>query len=101
MSQNQAAYIRRGSVKQERLEARVTLEQKRLIERAAELRGTTVTNFVVLSAQKAATEAIREVEVLSLRDQGREAFVRALLNPPSPNAKARAASRRYRRRMGL
>jgi uncharacterized protein (DUF1778 family) len=101
MPKNQLANVRRGGMKQERLEARVTPEQKRMIERAAEIRGTTVTNFVILSAQKAATETIREFDVLSLRDKAREVFVRALLNPPPPNAKARAASRRYRRRMGL
>jgi uncharacterized protein (DUF1778 family) len=101
MTRNQAVNVRQSSTKQERLEARVTPEQKRMIERAAELRGTTVTNFVVLSAQKAASETIREFDVMSLRDEAREVFVRALLNPPSPNAKARAASRRYRRQTGL
>ena len=44
--------------KQERLEARVTRQQKRLIERAAYLRGTSVTDFVVASAQQAATATI-------------------------------------------
>ena len=44
--------------KQERLEARVTPDQKRLIERAAELRGTTVTEFVVVSAQQAAAKQL-------------------------------------------
>jgi uncharacterized protein (DUF1778 family) len=38
---------RQRSRKEQRLEARVTPEQKRLIERAATLRGTTVTEFVV------------------------------------------------------
>ena len=50
--------------KQERLEARVTRQQKRLIERAAYLRGTSVTDFVVASAQQAATATIRDSEML-------------------------------------
>ena len=82
--------------KQQRLEARITLDQKRLIERAAELRGTTVTEFVVASAQQAAADTIRDFEVLTLRDQARKVFVHAILNPPLPNAAARAAVRRYK-----
>jgi len=86
--------------KQERLEARVTRQQKRLIERAAYLRGTSVTDFVVASAQQAATATIKDSEMLSLRDEAREAFVNALLNPPAPNPAARAAARRYKERRG-
>ena len=85
--------------KEERLEARVTPEQKRLIERAAELRGTTVTEFVVVSAQLAAAEAIKEHETLVLRDEAREVFIHAILNPPAPSPAARAAAARYRAEM--
>lgn len=91
----------RGSRKQQRLEARVTPDQKRLIERAAELRGTTVTEFVVVSAQQAATETIREFETLSLRDEARKVFVNAILNPPEANKAARAAAQRYKEQTGL
>lgn len=89
------------SRKEQRLEARVTPEQKRLIERAATLRGTTVTEFVVASAQEAATNTIKDFEVLLLRDEAREVFVNAILNPPAPNAAARAAVERYKKQMGL
>src|SRR5689334_1950208 len=82
--------------KHQRLEARITPDQKHLIERAAQLRGTTVTNFVVASAQQAATDTIREFEVLTLRDRARTVFVNALLNPPVPNQAAQAAARRYK-----
>lgn len=84
------------SRKQERLEARVTPDQKRLIERAAELRGTTITEFVVVSAQQAATNTIKDFETLTIRDEAREVFIRAVLNPPAPNQAARAAAARYR-----
>ena len=96
--------LRRRSVsrvrKEERLEARITPGQKRLIERAAELRGTTVTEFVVASAQQAARDTIRDFEVLTLRDEARKVFVDALLNPPRPNAAARAAAQRYKAQLG-
>lgn len=89
------------SRKDERLEARVTPDQKRLIERAAELRGSTVTDFVVVSAQQAAADTIRDFETLVLRDQARDVFINAILNPPLPNDAARAAAQRYKTEMGL
>lgn len=89
------------SRKEERLEARVTPAQKQLIERAAALRGTSVTDFVVVSAQEAATSAIKDFEVLSLRDEAREVFINTVLNPPAPNEAARSAAERYKKNMGL
>lgn len=87
--------------KLERLETRIGPTQKRLIERAAELRGTTVTDFVVSSAHAAAIETINNFETLQLRDEDRKVFVSALLNPPEPNKVARKAAARYRQRVGL
>lgn len=89
------------SRKEERLEARVTPAQKRLIERAAALRGTSVTEFVVVSAQEAATSAIKDFEVLRLREEAREVFINTILNPPAPNEAARIAAQRYKKDMGL
>ena len=86
-----------ASVKRaERLEVRTTSAQKRLIERAAELRGTSVTDFVVSNIQAAAAETIREFESLFLRDEAREVFVKALLNPPEPNEALKAAAARHK-----
>jgi uncharacterized protein (DUF1778 family) len=85
--------------KAERLEVRTTSAQKRLIERAAELRGTSVTDFVVSNIQAAAVE-IMEFESLVLRDEAREVFVKALLNPPEPNEALKSAVARQKQ-MGL
>lgn len=85
--------------KRERLEARVTADQKALIQRGAELRGRSVTDFVVESAQAAAEEALRAHQiVLSARDG--EAFVRAVLEPAEPNERLLRAVRRYREFVG-
>jgi len=100
MARQQAVKARKYARKLERLEARVTREQKRIIERAAELRGTSVTEFVVLSAQQAAAKTIKDFETLRLRGEARKVFVNALLNPPAPNAAAKAAARRYKQRLG-
>jgi uncharacterized protein (DUF1778 family) len=89
----------RRSRKLERLEARLTPEQKNLIARAAALRGFTVTQFVVASAQQAASQAIKDFELLTLHDPARDVFVNAILNPPAPNAAARSAAKRYKKEM--
>jgi len=44
----------------QRLEARVTPAQKGLIERAAQIQGRSVTDFVVSALQEAARKAIEE-----------------------------------------
>ena len=81
--------------RRERLELRTTPEQKRMIERAAELRGTSVTEFVLSNIQEAAKATIDEFEVLELRDEARKLFVQALLHPPEPNGALKAAVRRH------
>jgi uncharacterized protein (DUF1778 family) len=78
----------------------MTRTQKRDIERAANLRGTSVTDFILEAVQPAATEAIRQFEVLELRNEDRRVFVEALLNPPEPNEAMTAAVARHKR-MGL
>ena len=94
------AKIARRSLKEDRLEARVTPEQKQLIARAAALRGSSVTDFIVASAQQAAADTIKDFKLLTLHDEARDIFVNAILHPPAPNAAARKAAQRYKERMG-
>ncbi len=83
-------------VRAQRLEARVTAEQKTLIERAAALQGRTVTDFVLTSVQDAARRAIEEHRQLELSVRDSEAFVEALLNPEPVNDRLQDTVRRYR-----
>lgn len=85
--------------KKERLEARLTREQKKHIEQAARIKGTSVSDFVVLSADDAAVRTIREQEVLTLSEHAREVFARALLNPAAPGRRLIAAAKRYKERI--
>jgi uncharacterized protein (DUF1778 family) len=80
----------------ERLEARVTAEQKALIEQAAALQGRTVTDFVLTSVQEAARNAIADHQKLELSLRDSKAFVDALLNPKPVNERLRDTVRRYR-----
>jgi uncharacterized protein (DUF1778 family) len=90
-----------GRTRAERLEARVTAEQKSLIERAAALQGRTVTDFVLTSVQDAARRAIEEHYRLELSVRDSEAFVDALLNPKPVNDRLRDTVRRYREQAGI
>ena len=68
-----------------RLEARVTIEQKQLIERAADLRGQNLTEFMISVLSEAATQTIKDRELIDLTDRDRKIFAEALLNPSDPS----------------
>ncbi|OWJ67554.1 DUF1778 domain-containing protein [Inquilinus limosus] len=97
---NAATKTSRNRTRSERLEARVTAEQKNLIERAAALQGRTVTDFVLTSVQDAARRAIEEHQQLELSVRDSEAFVDALLNPKPVGDRLRETVRRYRETTG-
>lgn len=97
---NAASKSTRGRARAQRLETRVTAEQKMLIERAAALQGRTVTDFVLTSVQEAARRAIEEHGQLELSVRDSEAFVDALLNPEPVNDRLRETVRRYREATG-
>src|ERR1700692_2191534 len=98
---NVASKLTRGRVRAQRLETRVTAEQKTLIERAAALQGRTVTDFVLTSVQGAARRAIEEHQQLELSGRDSEACVEALLNPQPVNDRLRDTIRRYRKTTGV
>lgn len=96
-----ATHSPRSRVRGERLETRVTADQKNLIERAAALQGRTVTDFVLTSVQDAARRAIEEHQRLDLSVRDSEAFVDALLKPQPANDRLRETVRRYRQATGV
>ena len=83
----------------ERLEARITPVQKALFKQAAELQGRTLSDFVVHAASEAALRIVEEHKVITLTAREQASFVEALLNPPKPGPRLRAAARRYRKVM--
>jgi uncharacterized protein (DUF1778 family) len=89
----------RVPVRSERLEIRATPDQKKQIERAAQIRGTSVTDFAMNKLQEAAREIIQETESFRLREEDRKVFFHALTNPPEPNQYAKDAVGRYKRQV--
>jgi uncharacterized protein (DUF1778 family) len=80
-----------------RLETRLTVDQKAMIERAAAYQGRSVSDFVVQTLATAAELVVQEHEIIRLNAEQSRAFVEALLNPPPPNAALRRAARKYLR----
>lgn len=89
----------RRRVRVERLEARISAEQKALFQRAAALSGRTLTDFVVGSAQEEAARVIERHQMLELNARDSAAFTDALLNPPPPSGRLRRAAERYKKAM--
>jgi uncharacterized protein (DUF1778 family) len=77
----------------ERLEARITRNQKALLKRAAEIQGRTLSDFIVQAASEAATRVVQESQSIAFTAEEQEIFVRALLAPPKPGPRLRAAVR--------
>ena len=87
-------------IRSERLEARISKDQKRLLTKAAALDGCSLSEFVISSAQEAARKTIREHEILALSERDQEAFVSALLDDTPPGETLRQAARRYMEQRG-
>ena len=79
----------------ERLEARISRDQKALFQHAAELQGRTLTDFVIASVNDAAVRAIEEAQTIRLSAKDSRAFAEALLNPREQTARLKAAPQRY------
>ena len=88
----------KSRLRSERLEARVTPEQKQLIEYAAALKGATVTDFLLSSVQDAAKRAIEDHQTFALTRRDSEIFVQELLSPTPANERLKDTARRYKER---
>jgi uncharacterized protein (DUF1778 family) len=79
-----------------RLEARVSAPQKQLFERAAELTGLNLSQFMIAALDEVARRTVRDRELMQLTAKDSRAFVAALLNPPEPNKRLREAARKFK-----
>jgi uncharacterized protein (DUF1778 family) len=74
-----------------RMQLRVRPEQKATLMRAAALRNTDLTDFIVQLALREAKTVIEEAERIRLSERDSLLVLDLLENPPAPNAKLRAA----------
>jgi uncharacterized protein (DUF1778 family) len=64
-----------------RFRARVTPETLAVVERAAEIKGQSVSDFVITTAEAAAHRAVEQAELIRAAMQHHEAFTEAMLKP--------------------
>ena len=76
-----------------RMSLRIRTQEKTMLLRAAALKHTDLTDFVLQQALRAAKTAIEEAEHLQLSERDSLLVLDLLENPPKPNAKLRAAAR--------
>jgi uncharacterized protein (DUF1778 family) len=85
----------------QRTEARLRPDQKSRIERAARMRGQSLSDFMVQHADHAAKQIIEEERVWKLTEADSKAFVAALLKPPVPNPRLKAAMARFKKSLAV
>ncbi|MDJ0762860.1 MAG: DUF1778 domain-containing protein [Myxococcota bacterium] len=84
--------------KKARLELRVSVEDKSLIQRAAFVAGLSQTDFILSCVKAHATKTLHAHEVMRLSEQDRNIFIDTFISPPEPNARLRKAAKRYLKR---
>ncbi|HUW40507.1 MAG TPA: DUF1778 domain-containing protein [Rectinemataceae bacterium] len=87
-----------ATMRSERIDIRTDAEVKAVIERAAQLRHTSISAYLLDSALEKAKAELRAVETITLRDADRDAFFAALAAPPEPNTALRKLFAEGRRR---
>ena len=76
----------------DRIDVRISKEQKELFKYAAELSGfKSLTEFVVFCINSEANKIINENNTMLKSIADKKIFVNALLNPPAPNEKLKKA----------
>ncbi|OWY68740.1 hypothetical protein B7486_24690 [cyanobacterium TDX16] len=87
-------------IKDNRIDLRVTQEQKELLERAATLKGISVSAYTLLHVLPAAKQDVDSHERLVLSDRDRDLFMSVMENPPALKGKLKSAIARYREKYG-
>jgi uncharacterized protein (DUF1778 family) len=79
-----------------RIEARISPDALKVIRRAAEIQGRSVSDFVVAATQAAAEQTVADVEILRLSRKAQERFAKLLIHPPAPTPALARAFKRHR-----
>jgi uncharacterized protein (DUF1778 family) len=78
-----------------RLEARIPVQVYDQMQRAARLRGMTLTGYLIATAGEDARRVVEEAEIMRLARADQVRFAEALIDPPEPNERLRRAAKRH------
>lgn len=77
-----------------RLEARIPVQVYDQMQRAARLRGLTITSYLIATAGGDTRRVVEDAEIMRFSGEDQIRFAEALIDPPKPDARlARAAQR--------
>jgi uncharacterized protein (DUF1778 family) len=86
--------VRARSRRDTTINIRMETETRDLIDKAAAVLGKSRSDFMVESARQHAIDVLLDQRLFVLNSDQYDAFVKALDNPPAPNAKLKALMKR-------
>lgn len=82
----------------DRIDVRISKEQKELVKYASELRGfKSLSEFVVFCINKESSNIINDNNLILKTIEDKKIFLDAILNPPKPNEKLKKAQLNYQK----
>lgn len=78
-----------------RLEARIPAQIYDTMQRAAQLRGMTLTGFLLATAGEDARRVVEEADIMRMSREDQTRFAAALIDPPKPNDRLTRAAKRH------
>ena len=89
-----------SKAKDSRIDLRVTQEQKELLERAAALKGVSLSAYTLFYVLPVAKQDVDSHERLVLSNRDRDLFMSVMENPPELKGKLKSAIKNYREKYG-
>jgi uncharacterized protein (DUF1778 family) len=90
-----------SSAKDNRIDLRVTQEQKALLEQAASLKGVSLSAYTILHLLPVAQQDIAAQERLTLSDRDRDLLMASLDNPPALQGNLKSAIAKHCEKYGI
>lgn len=84
-------------MRRDRVEFRTNHNERQQFEAAAIFLGVNLSSFLRTVAIERSTEILKQRDTFILSNEDRDAFLRALENPPEPNKELKKALKDYRR----
>ncbi|WP_026987646.1 DUF1778 domain-containing protein [Fodinicurvata fenggangensis] len=78
-----------------RLEARLPRHVYETMQRAAKLRGMTLTGYLVATAGEEARREVEQADIFRLVREDQVRFAEALIHPPEPTERLKKAAQRH------
>jgi uncharacterized protein (DUF1778 family) len=89
------------ATKNNRIDLRVTPEQKALLEQAASLKGISLSAYSIAHLLPLAQQDIADQEKLLLSDRDRDLLMASIENPPELQGKLKSAIAKHRDKYGI